>query len=218
MLYGKLKFAAFLLASLLTLGVYSNAWAHKVISAAYPDGNIIEGEIGFSNGDMAKNLLVEVFDSEDNKLGETTTDEEGFFVFTATKKVDHIFRANLSAGHIATLTVTAEELPDDLEGRSVPETSSSQEVVSSDNDITAQPIVSDTGGNLVVIDQVALEKLVSKTSKEVRSLRKELAQYKEERRMQDILGGSGYILGIFGIASFLLGRRQTKKNDMAKGA
>ncbi len=211
MLCGKLRFAACMLASFLLLGLYSNAWAHKVISAAYPDGNLIEGEIGFSNGDMAKNLLVEVFDPEDNKLGETTTDEEGFFVFTATKKVDHIFRANLSAGHIATLTVTADELPDNLEGGGVAETSSSQEAVSSEEDAAVPSNLSDTNAQLVVINQVALEQLVSKTSKEVRSLRKELAQYKEERRMQDILGGIGYILGIFGIASFLLGRFKTTK-------
>ncbi|WP_120497886.1 cobalt ABC transporter permease [Kiloniella sp. EL199] len=209
MLFGKLKFATLLFVSSLVLGFYSNAWAHKVISAAYPDGDLIEGEIGFSNGDMAKNLLVEVFDSEDNKLGETTTDEEGFFVFTATKKVDHIFRANLSAGHVATLTVTADELPDDLEGGSVASTPSSQEAVSSEEGVVTQSNLSDT--KLVMIDQAGLEKLVSKTSKEVRSLRKELAQYKEERRMQDILGGIGYILGIFGIASFLLGRFKTTK-------
>ncbi|KLN62437.1 hypothetical protein WH96_02745 [Kiloniella spongiae] len=213
MLYGNFKFTTLLLTSFLTLGLYSNAWGHKVISAAYPDGNLIEGEIGFSNGDMAKNLLVEVFDPEDNKLGETTTDEEGFFVFTATKKIDHIFRANLSAGHIATFRVTADELPDDLEGGSVrtANTSSSSEAVLSNEDTAVQPVVSDADTNFVVIDQIALEKLVSKTSKEVRSLRKELAQYKEERRMQDILGGIGYILGIFGIASFLLGRFKTTK-------
>ncbi|KKJ77900.1 hypothetical protein WH95_05615 [Kiloniella litopenaei] len=209
MLYGKLRFAALVLASFLIFGLSSNAWAHKVISAAYPDGNLIEGEIGFSNGDMAKNLLVEVFDTAGNKLGETTTDEEGFFVFTATKKIDHIFRANLSAGHIAMLTVTADELPDDLIGGSIADATGNQDAASSEKDAAVPSNLSDT--KLVVMDQAALEKLLSKTSKEVRSLRKELAQYKEERRMQDILGGIGYILGIFGIASFLLGRFKTTK-------
>ncbi|MFD2204502.1 cobalt ABC transporter permease [Kiloniella antarctica] len=214
--YGKSILSGLVVAAVLTIGTTTNAWAHKVIAAAYPDGNLIEGEIGFSSGDMAVNLLVMITDPDGNKLGEVTTDEEGLFAFTATKKVDHIFRADLSAGHVATFSVLAEELPDDLAGEGGVVTKT---ISVAQSKTVSDPTTSDTlmavalaeSSNLIVIDQAALEQLISKASKETRSLRKDLVQYKEERRLQDILGGIGYILGIFGIASFLLGRRKSVK-------
>ncbi len=209
MQYGKSIFSGLVFAAVFTVGTMTNAWAHKVISAAYPDGNLIEGEIGFSSGDMAVNVPIVITDPDGNKLGEVTTDEEGLFSFTATQKVDHIFRADLSAGHIATFTVLADELPDDLAGG---EPKSSVASTASNLAEPVKAVVSaSANSNLVVIDQAGLEKLISKATKETRALRKDLVQYKEERRMQDILGGIGYILGIFGIASFLLGRRKSAK-------
>ncbi len=211
--YGKTKILGLVIAAVLTVVMITNAQAHKIISAAYPDGNLIEGEIGFSSGDMAKNILVVITDPNGNKLGEVTTDEEGLFSFTASQKVDHIFRANLSAGHIATFTVLADELPDDLasgETQSSVTSTVSKPVESGENSGEVAALATENSA-LIVIDQTALEKLIAKATKETRSLRKDLVQYKEERRLQDILGGIGYILGIFGIASFLLGRRKPVK-------
>ncbi|MEH6629850.1 MAG: hypothetical protein V7776_03435 [Halopseudomonas aestusnigri] len=209
MQYGKSILSGLVFATIFAVGTMTNAWAHKVISAAYPDGNLIEGEIGFSSGDMAKNVPIVITDPDGNKLGEVTTDEEGLFSFIATQKVDHIFRADLSAGHIATFTVLADELPDDLAGGEVLSSVPSSTLTMIE---PAKEAVSISGNSdLVVIDKAGLEKLISKATKETRALRKDLVQYKEERRMQDILGGIGYILGIFGIASFLLGRHKSAK-------
>lgn len=44
---------------LLFLMPVHSALAHKVIASVYASGDVIEGEIGFSNGDMAPNELVE---------------------------------------------------------------------------------------------------------------------------------------------------------------
>ncbi|WP_419903559.1 cobalt ABC transporter permease [Kiloniella sp.] len=209
MQYGKSTIFGLVFAAVFTVGTMTNAWAHKVISAAYPDGNLIEGEIGFSSGDMATNVPIVITDPDGNKLGEITTDDEGLFAFTATQRVDHIFRADLSAGHVATFTVLADELPDDLAGGEAK--SSVTSTTSNAVDVVKNSVSVSDKSDLIVIDQIALEKLISKATKETRSLRKDLVQYKEERRMQDILGGIGYILGIFGIASFLLGRRKPAK-------
>ena len=40
------------------------AAAHNVISDVFPSGSAIEGEVGFSNGEMAIDLLIEVFDRD----------------------------------------------------------------------------------------------------------------------------------------------------------
>ena len=86
-------FAIFLL-------IASSANAHKIVMSVYESGNMLEGELGFSNGVMSGDQLVEVFDENDNKLGETKTDSEGYFIYQPKEAVTHIFRADLGAGHI----------------------------------------------------------------------------------------------------------------------
>lgn len=56
----KKAFAALLLALALAGGPSVPAWAHKVVAGAYASGDHIEGEIGFSDGSMARNAVVEV--------------------------------------------------------------------------------------------------------------------------------------------------------------
>ncbi|WP_020590851.1 hypothetical protein [Kiloniella laminariae] len=207
--FDKTKLPGLCLALLLGVTTATSAWAHKIISAAYPDGDKIEGEIGFSNGDMAGDVLVVVSDADGNKLGETTTDEDGFFTFIATARVDHHFRADLSAGHIASFVVTADELPETLNGA---DGTAKQVAVADAGDSAAAGMAptSPAVASGTIMDEELLKSVVGK---EVSKLRKELALFKEERRFQDILGGIGYILGIFGIASFLLGRRKPVKDQ-----
>jgi nickel transport protein len=49
--------------------------------------------------------------------------------------------------------------------------------------------------------------------KHVRPLRKELAAYKEHNDLQKILGGIGYILGLFGVAFYIAARRNHKTSS-----
>ena len=62
----------------------------------------IEGEIAFSNGETAQSdVLVEIFTTNGAKIGETRTEADGLFTFTATSAQQHILKANLGAGHLA---------------------------------------------------------------------------------------------------------------------
>jgi nickel transport protein len=57
----------------------------------------------------------------------------------------------------------------------------------------------------------ALEGMIAEAvRREIKPLRKELTAYKEKNDMQSILGGLGYICGIFGLAFFLYARRGAK--------
>lgn len=176
------------------------ASAHKVIAAAFVEGQKIEGEIGFSNGDMATDTLVEVFDDTGRKLGETKTDGDGFFSFTPTEKVIHVFKANLGAGHVAQYRMEIAELPESLTGgASIISTAEAAEATAGDT--------SDLATDLPQL-KVLVEEAVRK---EVKPLRREIAAYKEKNNMQTILGGIGYIIGIFGVGFYLAARRQAKK-------
>ena len=179
---------------LLSVFAINGAMAHKVITSVYAVDDIVEGEIGFSNGKMAENVLVEIFGENGEKLGEATTDEEGFFTFRPTLRQALSFRADLSAGHIAQATLEADELPEGLaavDGSAASSVSGSQEPVSK-----ALAAAGAAGANLKGLER------------EIRNLRKDLAAFKEEKRMQDILGGIGFILGIFGIVAFFMSRRK----------
>ncbi len=175
--------------------------AHKIFASAWTDGADIEGEIGMSNGEMAQpNIVVEVFDGEGNKLGETQVKEEGLFRFTPTKAVEHHFKANLGAGHVATVVVGLDELPENLRKGS-PEIQNTASPAPSSKTPAVQPLSTD------------VQKLVAKAVRqEVQPLRKEIASYKEKNDMQSILGGIGYILGLTGIGFYVAARRDMKKN------
>ncbi|MCW5700433.1 MAG: carboxypeptidase regulatory-like domain-containing protein, partial [Rhodospirillales bacterium] len=169
--------------------------AHNVVAAAYVDGSTIEGEVGFSNGDVVAGAKVEVFGSGHIKLLETVTDEDGQFRFEATRRIDHVIRINLGAGHIAELKVSADELPQSLpagEGGATPETA----------DERAQP-------NESVPDDKELEAMIqTAVANQVRPLQKQLLEYENKVRWHDILGGLGYILGLAGLGSYFLAKRK----------
>lgn len=182
------------------------AYAHKVIASVFASGDTIEGEIGFSNGDMATDTLVEVFDEDGNKLGEATTDSDGFFTYTPTQRVVHVFKANLGSGHVAEVRMELEELPD-IAGVSG---------AAGETD-TAQ--LSDGGGAATAaseaapqISEAALEEnrelIREMIHREVTPLRREIAAYKEKNDFQSILGGIGYIVGLFGLFFYLAARRK----------
>lgn len=186
-------YRAVCLAFLLTLGI-SDALAHKVVAGAYAAGDVIEGEIGFSNGDVAVDVLVKAFDEEGDLLGEARTDRDGFFVFRPEKAVAHIFRANMGAGHIAEVRLEIADLPKALaeEGATIQEPYGRQ--------VTAVQ-----GQSAFTAAQEA--RLADLIRDEIKPLRREIAAYKEKTSFQTILGGLGYILGLFGLWFYLSARK-----------
>jgi nickel transport protein len=183
-----------LLLTLLALPV--PALAHKVIAAVFPSGSAIEGEIGFSNGDMATDQPVEVYGPDGTLLGETVTDADGFFIFAPTEPVAHTFRSDLGAGHLADVTMPAEEVARIL-GVAAPEPAAPAPTTA-----PAAP-----GVALSDADRAEIARIVRD---EMRPLRREIAAYREKNDLQTILGGMGYILGLFGLGFYIAARRQLK--------
>jgi nickel transport protein len=176
--------------------------AHKVVASVWADGDSVEGEVGLSNGTMAPaGTPVEVLGPNGEKLGETTTDGDGLFRYTPTQAVTHVFRADLGAGHVAQATLAADELPIDLIRGARAGTAGSDDGAVAP--VPETPAVSQS--------PPALEGMIAEAvRREIKPLRKELTAYKEKNDMQSILGGLGYICGIFGLAFFLYARRGAK--------
>jgi nickel transport protein len=201
------RFAAIvLLALFVSLGCLPCAWAHKVVAGAYASGDRIEGEIGFSDGEMAKNVLVEAFSEDGRKLGETRTDDQGVFLFTPEQPVVHVFRAELGAGHVVEVRIELAELPAKLAGTGKTATTEPD---------GAEPAASaggaggaETRAAAAVLSEAQRELIAEAVRAEIRPLRREIIAYKEKNDLQTILGGIGYIAGLFGLWFFLAARRQ----------
>lgn len=169
------------------------ALAHKIVASVFASGTMIEGEVGMSDGSMAVQAKVIVSTPEGRVLGETVTDDEGMFTFAPTEPVNHVFRADLGAGHVATATMTADEVGAIL-GKAV---------------ATPAP-VAPSGA---VVPQAGVsppdtEAIAAMLRDELRPLRQELAAYKEKNDLQTVLGGIGYIFGLFGVGFYIAARRQ----------
>ena len=192
-----------ILALMTAVVVSGPAQAHKVIASVFASGDHIEGEVGFSNGDVAVDTLVEIFDGEGNKMGETKTDDEGFFTFMPTQRTVHVFRANLGAGHIAEARMEIEELPVLGSGASNSAPATAQPAATAPSSVAPK---SDAAPAVVTDAQRAL--LADLIHHEINPLRREIAAYKEKNNLQTILGGIGYILGLFGIGFYIVARRR----------
>lgn len=173
------------------------ALAHNVISSVFPSGSDIEGEVGFSNGEMATDLLIEVFDDAGNKLGETVTDADGFFLYTPTQPITHIFRGDLGAGHVAEVMMPASEVAA-LMGR---------EAAASTASASVGTPTAPTAALAGLSDQARAE-LATMIRTELRPLRQEISAYKNKNNLQTILGGLGYIAGLFGLGFYIAARRK----------
>ncbi len=174
------------------------AMAHKVIFAVFKSGETIEGELGFSNGDMAPNARIEVFSDTGEVLGEAVTDADGFFLFTPTQPVRHVFKANLGAGHIAETDMSAEDVADIL----------GVAAIASETSAAPAPVTTNTGTVVAPLSPEERLAIAEAVRDEIRPLRREIAAYREKNDLQTVLGGIGYIMGLFGLYFYIAARRR----------
>ena len=183
-----------------------NTFAHNVVGGVYAIGVEIEGEAGFSNGAMAnEGTIVKITDQSGIPLGEVLTDAEGFFTFTAKKRITHVFEINMGAGHLLKMQLPAEELPASLAATKI------QPEVNDNITTTQKPLNTLNHSTASLNSQITplmLEKIIAK---QIKPLRKEIQSLKEKSGLRDILGGIGYIFGLLGLAAFLRERKLKAK-------
>ncbi len=165
------------------------AHAHKIKLFATAQSNLITGYAYYPGGGKISNTTIQVSGPEGLSLGETTTNDQGEFTYTATSRMVHTFTLNTTDGHFATYTISAEELSDTLPS---PHSNSPDKTTLIEH--TSPPATP------LSISPQELEPLLEKTlNRHIRPLREQLENYQEQIRLHDILGGIGYIFGIMGL-------------------
>jgi nickel transport protein len=172
------------------------AKAHKVVVYTYVEGMKICGQGIFSRGNVAKGADVFLLDHYNQKVAQTKTDSSGEFSFTVNKKSDYTIRLNAGEGHGATSEIKRTEFNSssvNTDNSNKAENSSME--VSTSEKSTAALKPSNSNAELKAIKR-KLDNILTR-----------LESLEAETRYRDILGGVGYILGIFGISFYLIKRK-----------
>jgi nickel transport protein len=197
----RLPLAASFAVWLAVAAVATPATAHKLFVFATVRGKLIEGEAYYQGGDPAPDVKVAILAPDGLKLDEMATDSDGRFQFEPRFSIDHKLSADAGFGHRAEYTVEVAELPTSLPPYS-PDAAGVVLQANLTDESTPEPVRSPPHHD----HDPAAE--IEALTQQIVALRRDLDRWKAQLRMQDILGGIGYILGIMGLASYLLRKKQ----------
>jgi len=183
---------------LIIIMINISAFAHKVNIFAYVEREKIYTESYFNDGKKCVDSKIEVFDNQENKLLEGITDEEGEFSFEIPPgDGDLKLVLTASMGHRAEYIIQADELGNIkglIEEKIEEPVSAVSPEVSSFDLKEIQSLIED-----------ALDEKLKPVMREMREIKKS-----QEDRISptEIIGGIGYIIGIFGIVAYFLSRKK----------
>jgi nickel transport protein len=197
--------------AVLTCGMPQSAHAHRLSLFATAEGTRISGYAYFPGGGRAKNLTVEVLAPDGTRLTRVKTDEQGEFAFTATMQSDHRLRAETGDGHRAEWLVRAEELAAALPPYGSPtptHPAPANPHLPAEGDqlhprLATRPPEGDAPAGIATELRTLQAQLTA--------LRCQIEASANRTRLQDVLGGLGYIAGLAGLASFLLRKRTLQR-------
>ena len=191
-------------------GFVSTALAHKLILFATVRGQAIEGEVYYQGGTSARDVTVNVVAPDGETLETLTTDADGKFSYYPNSRFVHRFIADAGMGHQTEYVVPAEELPEGLPDESAARAGRTAVPVG-----TELEHMHDHGGADHRNDGVpaspaqAFETVDAEAiQQQIAVLRRDMQRWHTRLRLQDVLGGIGYIVGIFGAWAYLTARRQ----------
>jgi nickel transport protein len=182
-------------ALLLLLLLASPAAAHRVRLFAWAEGDRILGETEFSGGRPAQRAPVQVLTADGRELLRVETDDAGHFAFAIPAEARQQ-RINLrlvlegGAGHRAEWPLSA---ADYLGGQPA---------------AVAEPATAPGTPASSSPDEARLAQLVEQAvERQLGPLRRQLAKDQQAQRLQDIIGGIGYLLGLAGLVAWFRSRR-----------
>jgi nickel transport protein len=165
------------------------AQAHLLKVFAFVEGNLITGSTYFVGGAPASGAQVKIMSADNRLLATLKPDIEGEFSYQATTFADHVIVADTGDGHVAQWRVPEAEMTGT--GTSLPD----QPV------LTSKPVSDASDNQLSAMVEAAV-------ARQVQPLRKQMIDYEEQVRLQDIIGGIGYILGVFGLIAWWQQKRK----------
>jgi nickel transport protein len=172
------------------------AFAHKIKVFASVEGGRIQGYVYFPGGSRAANLTVVALNPNGQRLAEAVTDANGDFSFEVRERCDHQLVVETADGHRATFLVEAKDLaPGQAE---IPAA-----------EAPPGPSVAPPAAGAEMPKAADLEQRIAEAvARQVRPLQEQIERSEERRRLQDILGGIGYILGLTGISFYFLAAKR----------
>lgn len=192
-----------LLASAALLVAAGPASAHRLKVFASAIGNSIEGEAYFVGSGPAGGVDVTLRDADKKLLQSGKTGPDGHFALPASGTGDLTVTVDAEDGHVANFTILASELDP------APAPSAAAPVVpaAKPDARPADPTVAAVAPAVPMADiEVAVARKVAPLAAQIDALQSAL-------RIQDILGGIGYVVGIFGLVAFLKSRRPARARE-----
>ena len=182
---------------LIIIMINISAFAHKVNIFAYVEGRGIYTESYFSDGKKCIDSKIEVFDNQGNKLLEGLTDKEGMFSFKipAEDTISGGLKLVLTAsmGHRAEYIIRADELGN----------------VSGLVEEKIEEPISAVFPEVSSFDLKEIQSLIEDILDEkLKPIMREIKKSQEDKiSSTELIGGIGYIIGIFGIVAYFLSRK-----------
>jgi nickel transport protein len=181
----------------MALPMVSQVWAHKVNVFAWVEGDTVFVEGYFPGGKKSQNSLVEVFNPAGTKLLEGRTNEKGEFSFKIPERTDLTIVLTASMGHKNDFVIPASDFQEVESSPSSP----AQSFTESAKDASVHP--ADLSQLEGMIDR-ALDRKLAPVIKLIRDTRK------EGPTITQIVGGIGYIFGLFGLFMYFKSRNKKK--------
>ncbi|AEB08956.1 hypothetical protein [Desulfobacca acetoxidans] len=191
---------------ILTIGVFpSNALAHRVLIYAYAEGDTIYTESKFVPDSPVRQGKILVMDK---KTGSTLltgqTDDEGKFAFkipveAVAEKLDLGIVVDAGMGHRGEWLLKADSYLAGAQPAAAPKPTPA--------DVSTAP-----GTKAGPVDPQVLEALLNRAlERQLGPINEKLTELTIHRTTPtDIIGGIGYILGIFGLAAYFLSKKKPK--------
>ena len=178
-----------------------SVFAHKVNVFAYIEGEKIYTESYFNDGKKCIDSKIEVFNNRGNILLEGLTDQEGMFSFETPSEdvIDGDLKIVLTAsmGHRAEYSISADEIR------------GSAGLIKEENEEPVSIVSPETS----LVDLKEIQSIIEDTLDEkLKPIMREMREIKKSQEVKisptEIIGGIGYIIGIFGIVAYFLSRKR----------
>lgn len=205
--------ACALLVAMACLMLGGEARAHSFYCEASVEGDTVHvySWFGGRRTTYPDAALVRVEAPDGTLLHAGKTDANGEYVFPLTVRVDLRIIVDGGTGHVAETTIPVGDMPTSLPAWAPgmnPGDMTAPDTVAGDSGMPPPGGAAGAGAG-IGMDGAEMERLIrAAVQAQIDPLRREWRMYREARGLQDLLGGIGYILGVTGVAFYLLARRR----------
>lgn len=158
------------------------AYAHKLKVFVTAEGGQVVGSVYFAGGDPAPSLQGQVLSADGQTVATITTDGDGGFRYTPPDGKAYRLHFQSADGHMAEAMIGA---------------ASAAAIATAPN----------PGANTTAMDEAALETALAR---QLRPLRQQIDALDGRTRLSDLIGGVGFIFGLFGCFAWVAAQRKAK--------